>query len=66
MTNQNCYTQTNGSEDPSPTEFGNHVGDADDTKNVNTLTQAWEKCEKIKLDGQKHGFHFNGLLSALC
>lgn len=65
MTNQNWYTQTNGKEDPSPNEFGNHAGDADDSKNVNTLTQAWAKCEKIKLDGQKHVFHFNGLLSAL-
>ena len=48
-----------------PMSFGNHAGDADDSKNVNTLTQAWAKCENIKLDGQKHVFHFNGLLSAL-
>ena len=65
MTNQNCYTQTSGKEQPSPNESDNHAGDADDIKNVNTLPQVWAKCEKIKLDGQIHGFHFNGLLPAL-
>lgn len=45
---------------PSPSEFGNQRD-----QEWNTLTQTRSKCGKIKQDGQKHGFHLNGLLSTL-